>query len=136
MRYKENKLEVNGSGAAGSPQASPRIRAELEGSHRCLALGLSVDSYTSVCALARLLIRAGYEPDSLLEVYRGTTLCFRVRLGVAARLTVRDGKDGRPRFEKYVPFPAARVTPSIAPDDVGLIRHPTAPENALYGGAQ
>jgi len=72
------------------------IIAELEGSRRCSALGLSVNSYAPVCALGRQLVHAGYEPDCILEVYRGTTLCFRVRLAVAARLTVEDGKDGVP----------------------------------------
>jgi hypothetical protein len=48
------------------------------------------------------------------EVYRGTTLCFRVALATAARLTVKDDKDGVPRFKNYAPFPADRVAPKMA----------------------
>jgi hypothetical protein len=41
-----------------------------------------------------------------------------VPLAVAARLTVKDDKDGVPRFKNYVPFPADRVAPPIAPNEV------------------
>lgn len=106
------------------------IRGELEDSRRCTALGLTVDAYAPVCALARQLIRAGYDPGRTLEIYRGATLCFRVRLAVAARLTVKDGKDGRPRFEKYVPFPVTRVASSVASNDAEATTLPPVPEIA------
>jgi hypothetical protein len=125
--------KVNGSGTAGLSQDSPIIRAEFEGSRRCSALGLSVDSYAPVCALTRLLFRAGYDPNCTLEVYRGTTLCFQVSLVVAARLAVEDGPDGAPRFRRYRP-PGWEVAPPIAPTGLGLIRHPTPPLNTPHGG--
>jgi hypothetical protein len=90
----------------------------LSGNRRCSTLGIVVNAYAPVLTLARRLIRAGLPPDRILEVYRGATLCFRVPLAVAARLTVKDDKDGVPRFKNYVPFPADRVAPPIAPNEV------------------
>jgi hypothetical protein len=90
------------------------IRAELEGSRRCSALGLSVNSYAPVCALARRLIAAGHDPNCILEVYRGSTLCFATTLGTAAGLMVEDARDGVPRFRKYRP-PSVEGGPPVAP---------------------
>jgi hypothetical protein len=109
-------------------QAHPPIQAKLEGSRRCSAQGLTVVSYAPVCALGRKLVRAGFDPDSVLEVYRKVTLCFRVRLGSAARLTVEDGPNGTPRFRSYR-AQGWVVRPPVAP-----IQQPTHPENALCGG--
>jgi hypothetical protein len=104
--------QVNGSCAAGFSRASSVIRAELAGPCRCSALGLTVDSYAPGCALARQLIHAGYDPNCTLEVYRGTTLCLRVPLAVAARLTVEDDRNGTPRFRQYRP-PSWEVGPPV-----------------------
>jgi hypothetical protein len=114
-------------------QASTTIRAELEGSRRCSTLGLTVDGYAPVCALARLLIRAGYEPNHTLEVFRGTTLCFRVPLAVAARLTVEGGPDGVLRFRQYHP-PSWEVGPPVTPTGLRAIQHLTPPGTMPYGG--
>src|SRR5262249_58039138 len=67
------------------------IRAVLTGTRQCAAptLDLSVNAYTPVLTLARQLLRTGSHPDRLIEVYRGTTLCFRVSLATTARLTVK-----------------------------------------------
>jgi len=75
------------------------IWAILTGTRQCAAptLDLSVNAYTP----ARQLLRTGSHPDRLIEVYRGTTLCFRVSLATAARLTVKDGSDGIPRFRLH-----------------------------------
>jgi hypothetical protein len=49
------------------------------------------------------------DPSTPLEAYRGTTLCLRARsIGVGARLTVREGFDGKPRFATYRPAPDGR----------------------------
>ena len=101
-----------------SRTSSPPLCAELSGDRRCSTLGIVVNAYAPVLTLARQLIRAGFPPDRILKVYRGATLCFCVPLAVAARLTVKDDKDGVPRFKNYVPFPADRVAPPIAPNDL------------------
>ena len=101
----------------------PAIRAELTGSRCCSALGLTVQSYAPVCALARKLIAAGFDAEQLLKVYRGATLCSRVPLAKAARLTVEDhGSTGRLHFvpwrERTVGTapPAARIKLDYAED--------------------
>jgi len=68
------------------PPIQEPIRAELAGSRHCSALGLSVNAYAPVLVLARTRIRAGFDPNRLIEVYRGSTtlLCFRVKLATAA----------------------------------------------------
>jgi hypothetical protein len=103
------------------------IRAELTGCRRCSALGLSVNSYAPVCALARRLIAAGHDPNCILEVYRESTLCFATTLGTAAGLMVEDGSDGVPRFRKYRP-PSVAVGPPVAPTAATL---PEAPEDEI-----
>jgi hypothetical protein len=102
-----------------TPSNEEPIHARLAGDRRCSApsLGVSVSSYAPVLALARILLRvAGLDPGRMLEVYRGDddVLCFAVPLATAARLTVKDDKDGVPRFKSYVPFPADRVRPQTA----------------------
>jgi len=79
--------------------ASPApIRAELAGSRCCSALGISVNASAPVLALARQLTCSGFDPKQILEVYRGSTLCFRVKLAAAAPLAVRDNSPGTPVF--------------------------------------
>jgi len=102
------------------------IKAELTGSRHCGAAGFSINAYAPVCALARLLLHSGFGPQHMLEVYRDGTLCFQVPLAKAAKLTVKDDKDGVPRFKKYIPFSADRVAPPIAPTE--LPATPAAPE--------
>src|SRR6516162_9524967 len=111
-----------------SPPRMP-IHAELSGDRRCAALGITVDAYAPVLTLARRLIRAGLPPDRILEVYRGATLCFRVPLAVAARLTVEDSSNGVPRFRRYRP-PSWEVGPPIAPNSQALPREPSSKNNA------
>src|SRR5262249_17455196 len=85
------------------PPAEVPIRAILTGTRQCAAptLDLSVNAYTPVLTLARQLLRTGSHPDRLIEVYRGTTLCFRLSLATSARLTVKDDSDGIPRFRLH-----------------------------------
>jgi len=65
------------------------IFAELIGSDRCSALGMTVGGTTPVLALCRLLIEAGHHRATPLEVYRGEVLCLRVRsIGEGAGLRV------------------------------------------------
>ena len=63
------------------------IRAELIGSNRCAALGITVSATAPVLALCRQLIAAGHDPGLPLEAWRGPILCLRVRsIGEAAEL--------------------------------------------------
>jgi hypothetical protein len=63
------------------------IRAELIGSECCSALGMTARGTTPVFALCRRLIEAGHNPATPLEVWRGSTLCLRIRrIGEAAQL--------------------------------------------------
>ena len=113
----------------GLPPPRLPIHAELSGSSHCSALGIAVNAYAPVLALARRPIHAGLPPDRILEVYRGMTLCFRVPLAVAARLTVEDGSNGVPRFRRYRP-PSWEVGPPIAPNSQALPREPSSENNA------
>jgi hypothetical protein len=98
---------LNDTEANSSALKTQVIRAELIGSHACRALGITVSGRNApVLALCRALIKAGHDPDTALEAYRGDTLCLRVRsLGKGAKLTVREStNDGRPRFAPYRAF--------------------------------
>ena len=65
------------------------MRADLTGSDTCSATGISAHSSAPVLALCRLLIAAGHDPATRLEVFRGATLALTVRTigeGVQMRL--------------------------------------------------
>jgi hypothetical protein len=92
------------------------IRADLIGSNRASAAGITVNGHAPVCRLCRALIRAGHDPATPLEAFRGATLCLRVRsIGEGADLTVRESTaDGKPRFIRYrTPFPMAGSLQSV-----------------------
>jgi hypothetical protein len=116
--------------------ASPLvIRAELSGSRSCSAAGLSVDAYAPVCALARQLIRTGFGPARVLEVHRGSVLCFVTTLATAAGLTVEDGPDGVPRFRPYRPLGLGVAPPIALSAPVHAEDRPGRVERAGAGGA-
>ena len=82
-------------------QAVP-IRAELIGSDKCTAVGLTAHGSAPVLGLCRELVSAGHDPAMLLEAWRGDILCLRVHsIGEAARLTVEDDRHGRPRLRRW-----------------------------------
>jgi hypothetical protein len=68
------------------PRQNPQaLRAELFGSDRCTAEGITATSSSPVIALCRKLIEAGVDPVRPLIAYRDETLCLRVRsIGAAA----------------------------------------------------
>jgi hypothetical protein len=109
-----------------TPDPRVPIKAVLSGTRHCSALGISVNAYTPVASLARQLVRAGFHPDRLIEVYRGTTLRFRVSLATAARLTVKDGSDGIPRFRLHPQRVAtgSSVEPTLVPLPLRAIHAP------------
>jgi hypothetical protein len=117
--------------------AQAPICAELIGSSRCDAEGLSARGYAPVFQLCRELVAAGFNPACSLEAWRGETLCLRVRsIGEGARLTVEDDSRGTPHLRRRrdrtercgagspvaqtdngwgVPSPAHRATQGAAP---------------------
>src|SRR6516162_7938745 len=77
------------SGPEDNPSQVPQqaIRADLIGSDYCIALGITSRSSIPVLALCRALVKAGHDPATALEAYRGDVLCLRVRsIGAAAQL--------------------------------------------------
>jgi hypothetical protein len=78
------------------------IRAELIGSNRCAALGMTVSATAPVMALCRQLIAAGHDPGLPLEAWRGPILCLRVRsIGEAAELRLATHGGGFERLPGY-----------------------------------
>jgi len=72
-----------------SPQAA--IRAELIGPDACTARGITVRSSIPILALCRRLIKAGCDPATRLEAYRGGVLCLHVRsIGEGAQLRLAE----------------------------------------------
>ena len=85
------------------------IRAELSGSDRCAALGITAVGYAPVTMLARKLIRAGVDPAARSRSIAAPPW----RCGPAPwlrplRVTVRDDNRGVPRFVGYRAPRAAR----------------------------
>jgi hypothetical protein len=80
---------------------------------------------TPFCTVARVLIERGYPPGALLVMrHAGSdTDSLRATIAAAAKLAVRDDRQGRPRFVDYRPGPDERGRegcggyPPIAPND-------------------
>jgi hypothetical protein len=71
------------------------IRAELIGSNKCAAEGITGHGTTPVLNLCRELIKSGFDPGQSLVVYRGATLALRVRsIGETAELEINSGGSG------------------------------------------
>jgi hypothetical protein len=80
-------------------RAQVPVRATLIGDDRCVAEGVTAQGTAPVLDLCRKLIKAGYDPRTPLEAWRGVTLCLRVRsIGEGAKLTVRSAGNGCPTF--------------------------------------
>ena len=90
------------AGKTNSIVEAKAIFAELIGSNTCTAADITVVDHAPVLALCRALVKAGHDSAIPLEVWRGTTLCLRVRsIGEGARLTVEDDPHGRPRLRRW-----------------------------------
>jgi hypothetical protein len=84
------------------------LRAELIGSDKCTAAGITARATSPVLAMCRRLIAAGYDPDAALHAYRNDTLCLRIRsIGAAARLEINSGGTG------FVVARAVRAAPPV-----------------------
>jgi hypothetical protein len=102
MNYLQSKTHFCNHENLTNASTQTVIRAELIGSDRCSALGIVARSTTPVLALCRRLVEAGHDSATPLEVWRGTTLCLRVRsIGEGAQLTVEDDRRGRPRLRRW-----------------------------------
>jgi hypothetical protein len=87
MNYLQSKTHFCNHKNLTNASTQTVIRAELIGSDRCSALGVNEHSPAPVLALCRLLVEAGHDPVTPLEVWRGWTLCLRIRrIGEAAEL--------------------------------------------------
>jgi hypothetical protein len=106
----------------GSEQAAAAIVATLTGSDTASALGLSIQSASPILSLCRALIRAGHNPTTRLEAYRGSMLAVRVHsLAAGAALTVDDRRTAFARWKPFSPtFSLAEVSPRIAPSAPAL----------------
>lgn len=74
--------------------------ASLDGTHLC-------QSKTPLLSAARILLKAGEDPDAELTMSRADgVVAMRTTVGVAAGLVVREPNDGSgsPRFVRYQPF--------------------------------
>jgi hypothetical protein len=104
--------QLGGTGIRGNSlpnENTQAIRAELIGSDRCSALGMTARSTAPILALCRLLIEAGHDPATPLEAWRGPTLCLRIhRIGDAAQL------EPSPRGVGFVRHSRVRGRPPIA----------------------
>lgn len=96
--------------AAGSARTAPSnsfsqrsaLRAEIFGSDRCTAEGISVRGYSPELGLCRALIAAGYNSQRPLHAYRNGNFALVVRsIGEGSRLTVEDDRHGRPRLRRW-----------------------------------
>jgi hypothetical protein len=107
-------------------KAITTLRAELEGSNRATALGISARGHTPVLDLCRKLVANGHDPASPLEAWRGDTLALRIRsIGKAAGLTVKDDNVGRPRFRPLcngARAPLVSLNPESDPPPTGANR--------------
>ena len=102
---------------ARTQEPGPRVTALLIGDATAIGAGIAVHGYAPVTRLCRALIEAGHDPQWSLDVYRGATLCLRVRsIGKGARLTVEDDRLGRPRFRLWRPQSGGAASP-IAQND-------------------
>jgi hypothetical protein len=138
-RAARGALEIDGLGhhvdselnRQANPSQAP-IRAELIGSNRCEAAGISACGYAPIFELCRELIAAGFNPTSALEAWRRQTLCLRVRsIGEGAGLTVTDDRHGTPRLRRHQKGPPGYVAGSpVAPTGNGQ-RVPTSEQQAI-----
>jgi hypothetical protein len=99
------------------PDCEASIKAELEGSHRCAALGIIGRGEAPALELCRRLIELGVDPQTPLHVYRGSVLALVIRaIGEGAELRAATNHQGTPVFQKRTPGPPGpAAAPPIAP---------------------
>jgi hypothetical protein len=113
---------------------TPVLRAELiDSSNTCTATATATSSDAPVLALCRELIKAGFDPNHQLHVYRGDILALRVRsIGEGALLRVRgNGVGFEIRGKKPAPRPRSLIgaTERATPLAAGCKRETRTPEH-------
>ena len=103
-----------------APGKAEIFEARIEGNPEILC-----ESHQPFLDGARALLKAGFSPDTELAMrHAGSAIVsLTARLGVAARLTVREGQTDGPRFAKWVPYSRA-VTPRNAKTSLAHIMTP------------
>jgi hypothetical protein len=95
---------------------SSAIVAQITGSKRCDAEGLTVTGHAPVLAMCRKLLESGFAPTRPLKAYRGETLCLTVgSIGWGAKHTVDESRT--PRLVGWKAFSRGGGPPRIAPDE-------------------
>jgi hypothetical protein len=81
--------ELDGGPSKPTKEHTQAIRADLIGSDRCTAAGITATGNASVLALCRRLLAVGYDPATPMRVYRGAVLALSVRsIGEGAALEI------------------------------------------------
>jgi hypothetical protein len=93
------------------------IVAQITGSNRCDAEGLTVTSHVPVLAMCRKLIDAGFDPARPLHAYRGDVLCLTVSsIGWGAKYSVDESPS--PHLVRWRPFSSRVGASRIVPAEV------------------
>jgi len=74
-----------------------------------------------ICDLARKLVKAGYDPDTEIQIWRDSTLCFKpapLRIWAKLRAVERDGRSVR--FETWDAMPKGKAAALRAAQKEGL----------------
>jgi hypothetical protein len=99
------------------------IVAQITGSNRCDAEGLTVTGQAPVLGMCRKLLEAGFDPTRPLKAYRGDMLCLTVSpIGWGAGYTVDDSRS--PRLVRWKPFSCGGGPSRIALAEVPAWRVP------------
>lgn len=85
-------------------------------------------SRTPFCDVARVLLYRGVDSNSwlILRHAGSQTDSLRAKVGVAAKLTVKEPDRGRIHFARYVPFSPSPVKPPARNPDPALVTGPGA----------
>ena len=112
------------------------VRADIVGFDKCMAEGCTARGSSPVLALCRKLVDAGIDPARSLSVFRGDTVCLKIRsIGEAAALTVAEGSRDTARFRPWRPMLSREGPPRIARRAGGLNRDRKRPYRAMVGSA-
>jgi hypothetical protein len=102
------------------------ITATLSGDDTREADGFTAVGYAPALDLCRLLVAAGRDPSTPMQVFRDGVLSLRIRsIGEGAGLCVKDSSEGSPRFRRKAP-PTLSLGRDIAKSAGVAISPPTA----------
>jgi hypothetical protein len=86
------------------------VTEAANGRYKAVCGDIEINARTPLFSMARKLMAAGVDPDTMLTMRRpgGKTWDLRCPLGAAAKLTVIEPDKGRMHFARHVPFPGTR----------------------------